>query len=896
MDRIIEVKVSGNYLSKDNKVAGVKGEANVTNLHIAFDEGWDTFSKRITFWDALGNNPTKILLDNKRECVAPIPGEAMAEAGKLTFVIDGYNGGKKQRSVADELEVKDAPMAENAAEPVDPTPDQATQLQNYIDNHKNDKNNPHGVTASQAGALPIEGGRLKGGLTIKPGSKVANVSVTLDPYDGDTTAKIMKTGDTYGEHLDITDYGSADANSEAVTLRLCGEKASTDKSSGVVLINYANGYGTQYKLYGEHNKPTASDVGAYSTAETDEKLATVEAVAKGRSAGYVFDTEADMFEWLSEEENRSELVLGDNFYIRDTSVPDYWWDAKNQQACILETQKVDLTEYAKTSSVSEGLNKKANKNDVYTREETLSMLANKLNKSDISNVYKFKGSVENYDDLPAKMELIPKGTATVDGKVLDTVEDGVLKLKGVTLTNPREMRIPIEPILLMGGMWSDAVLKDADGGEYILNIGLMDTYGCLSHGYVFKGNVVEVDCVYVSLNVTGEITFDKDITSLGAVYRVPSQYETDKEGVLYDFSLDVGDVYNLRYDDSNVAWTGEDWDFLGGEHKDLEARDEIEHLRRELDNKAELEGVYKFKGFAKTKDDLPIKVSNPNGEPTRDYGHLTLGYNDEKNEVSISGTFNSKATTYAEIAYMPLTESKLSAGYYIVEVIAEGLNGLGDNISSTCSICDERGGQQYNVSSTNPTVKYIPVDCGFKLLKLTITGTNVIVDLDVKIKGVTFRKIDYSDELGMNPENYPSAIGDVYNVESDDANYAWNGVKWDTFGGEHKDLEARAMILEYANRVAPTPASVTIYADKWVQKADGSMWYQVVQVNNATITPYSKVDLQLSAEQVAIFYEKDLAFVTENEGGVVTVYCIGRLPENTYTIQATVSEVVVNGE
>lgn len=853
MDRIINVKVGGNHLSKDNKVAGVRGEANVTNLRITFDEGWDGYAKKVTFWDALGNNPTKILLEDKKEALVPIPGEAMTEAGNLTFVIDGYINGKKQRSLADELEVKEAPMDDNAAEPVDPTPTQAEQLQKMIADVK-------------AGAVPIAGGTMTGKLSV-PEFGLTNAGMALE----------------VGRYIDFHDTDM----SGDYDVRLA-----VGHNKQQLLFKRPND-AIYHRMYGEHFKPTASDVGAYSTTETDEKLATIEAVAKGRSAGYVFDTEADMFEWLSEEENRSELVLGDNFYIRDTSVPDYWWDATSGQARVLETQKVDLTEYAKTSSVSEGLNKKANKNDVYTKNETWDLLNTKVNKSDISNVYKFKGSVEYYDDLPAKMELIPKGTVTVDGKALDVVEDGVLKLKGVTLTNPKEMRIPIEPILLMGGMWSDAALYDADGGYYYVHIGPMDTYGCTSYGYVFEGNVLEVDCVYVNLNYP-TVTFDKDISSLGAVYRVPSQYETEKEGVLYDFSLDIGDVYNLRDDDSNVAWTGTEWDFLGGEHRDYEARDEIEHIRRELDNKAELASVYKFKGFVNTLEDLPIKVSKPNGEPSRDYGHLTLGYNDEKNEVSISGTFNSKATTYAEIAYMPLTESKLSAGYYIVEVIAEGLDVLGDNISSTCSICDERGGQQYNVSSTNPTVKYIPVDCGFKLLKLTITGTDVIVDLDVKIKGVTFRKIDYSDELGMNPDNYPSAIGDVYNVESDDANYAWNGVKWDTFGGEHKDLEARAMILEYANRVAPTPASVTIYADKWVQDSE-TLWHQVVQVNNATITPYSKVDFQLNVEQFVAFAEKDTALITENDGGTITVYCVRTKTTRDWTIQATVSEVVVNG-
>jgi hypothetical protein len=94
--------------------------------------------------------------------------------------------------------------------------------------------------------------------------------------------------------------------------------------------------------------------------------------------------------------------------------------------------------------------------------------------------------------------------------------------------------------------------------------------------------------------------------------------------------------------------------------------------------------------------------------------------------------------------------------------------------------------------------------------------------------------------------------------------------------------------------ILPTPASVTIYADKWEQ-AEDKRWYQVVNVANATITQNSKVDLQPSSEQLTIFHEKDLAFVTENEDGVVSVYCVGQTPQNDYTIQCTVTEVALNG-
>ena len=77
------------------------------------------------------------------------------------------------------------------------------------------------------------------------------------------------------------------------------------------------------------------------------KLSEVESIAKGRSTGHVFETETDMRTWIAA--NASVLNLGDNLYIRATDVPDYWWDGTSAQP--LETQKVDLTEYAKKSDV-----------------------------------------------------------------------------------------------------------------------------------------------------------------------------------------------------------------------------------------------------------------------------------------------------------------------------------------------------------------------------------------------------------------------------------------------------------------------------------------------------------------------------------------------------------------
>lgn len=80
---------------------------------------------------------------------------------------------------------------------------------------------------------------------------------------------------------------------------------------------------------------------------------------------------------------------------------------------------------------------------------------------------------------------------------------------------------------------------------------------------------------------------------------------------------------------------------------------------------------------------------------------------------------------------------------------------------------------------------------------------------------------------------------------------------------------------------------VTLLASGWV--GDTNPYSQIVSVEG--VTENSQVDLTPSVEQLMVFYEKDLAFVTENDGGVVTVYAIGQKPQNDYTIQVTITEV-----
>lgn len=104
-----------------------------------------------------------------------------------------------------------------------------------------------------------------------------------------------------------------------------------------------------------------------------------------------------------------------------------------------------------------------------------------------------------------------------------------------------------------------------------------------------------------------------------------------------------------------------------------------------------------------------------------------------------------------------------------------------------------------------------------------------------------------------------------------------------------KDIISLLELNDLLNRGEPRVAEISLLSANWVGNA--SPYSQVVTIDG--VTEYSQVDLTPSVEQLAIFHDKDLAFVTENEDGVVTVYAIGQKPENDYTMQVTIKEVSV---
>ena len=111
-----------------------------------------------------------------------------------------------------------------------------------IDEFASRKDNPHGVTAVQTGALPLAGGTITSSV------------LGLGGGHGSITGCETFTG--------ITGLKDKDTNNNR-TLRVINPKYDTyPLKKAVQLVDKIDGTSKEYNLYGEHNKPTADDVGA----------------------------------------------------------------------------------------------------------------------------------------------------------------------------------------------------------------------------------------------------------------------------------------------------------------------------------------------------------------------------------------------------------------------------------------------------------------------------------------------------------------------------------------------------------------------------------------------------------------------------------------------------------
>lgn len=141
MARTINVEITGQFVRKDNKNAGVMGEGNVTMLHITMDDSWAGYGKRIVWRNANGENPVAVILyapvsdgDDRLSFDTRIPSEPLEFPGWCSFTVEGYTETEGVHSVA--ISISDHLFVEQSDsyyKPAEPTASQALQLQAEIE-------------------------------------------------------------------------------------------------------------------------------------------------------------------------------------------------------------------------------------------------------------------------------------------------------------------------------------------------------------------------------------------------------------------------------------------------------------------------------------------------------------------------------------------------------------------------------------------------------------------------------------------------------------------------------------------------------------------------------------------------------------------------------------------
>ena len=166
-----------------------------------------------------------------------------------------------------------------------------------------------------------------------------------------------------------------------------GEKIIEEMEDIGILKNYKDSSGLDVKALQQLTSTLQESLNEANTliGEIEKDLAEITSIAKGRNQAHTFRTYDDMISWLRDVSNIGKCNVGDNLYIEDTDVPDYWvvkvYEENDRDPDTgiyysispLETQKVDLTEINTSITQLKGDTKEleTNINGMYTQEELI---------------------------------------------------------------------------------------------------------------------------------------------------------------------------------------------------------------------------------------------------------------------------------------------------------------------------------------------------------------------------------------------------------------------------------------------------------------------------------------------------------------------------------------------
>ena len=135
-------------------------------------------------------------------------------------------------------------------------------------------------TAASLGAVRKTGDTMTGNLTINNDAGTSSAVGLQAPNDSNgksSYSRIIKNASATTDYgLQLRDYahgGNETGNSSMLTI--CSKNSNLKDK--IRLVNEVNGVSTSYRLYGEHNKPTLSDLGITDAIDGLDKLGSITA-------------------------------------------------------------------------------------------------------------------------------------------------------------------------------------------------------------------------------------------------------------------------------------------------------------------------------------------------------------------------------------------------------------------------------------------------------------------------------------------------------------------------------------------------------------------------------------------------------------------------------------------
>lgn len=412
---ILNLKVDGQTLTLPEDSLGMV-EKTLNYVKCVFDftsEEWNETIKTAYFRnEKTGETASKILQNN--ECM--IPHEVLEDEGYVSFSVVGEK--ENYRITSSAVSFFNNPTV-YGGEPSDPTPTEyeqiialsletmeiAQQVRTDADNGK--FNGATGATGPQG--PPGKDAVTDTELSTDSDNAIANSTVSkvlaygnligfekIDSYEEfeEFNAKypVDVSEDDFLVLYITSDLSYSDINGSfdcppglyVITadnfFRLCPDTESVN-SHFENIDEMMNSWYTVVDLKANKYELDAVKTNLDNVSDTADEALTV---ARGRNRALCFFTKQELDSWLNGEfqredgKTKADLQVGDNLYIVEVGVPDYWWDG--EQVRPLETQKVDLSEYAE----KEYVDKKVEQEVSVPNNE----IANYLEVADILGIWK----------------------------------------------------------------------------------------------------------------------------------------------------------------------------------------------------------------------------------------------------------------------------------------------------------------------------------------------------------------------------------------------------------------------------------------------------------------------------------------------------------------------------